>query len=110
MCGPVPLSKMARLVIADNARRFGVDWKATRCKWKNMQRELEENFARLNTSPEYPEYYTAPFHAYEGGNLNWEVNFEEKSCRFDLGISLELGLTSENLFRRLMRQKLLPWR
>jgi len=80
----VPLAKMARLVLADNARRFGVDWKAIRGKWKNLQSELDENFASLNNNLEYPEYYTAPFHAYEGGNLNWEAAYEAEAATLAL--------------------------
>lgn len=51
------LARVARLVLADNAWRFGVDWKGTTAKWKSRFHELEEHMHFINTHPSYPTYY-----------------------------------------------------
>jgi len=78
------LARVARLVLADNAWRFGVDWKGTTAKWKSRFHELEEHLHIINTHPSYPTYYLKPFHAYEHGNLNWEAAFEVEAATLAL--------------------------
>ena len=51
------LALVARMVIADNAKRFGVDWKGSARKWSKRLPELQDNLASLNANPVYPKYY-----------------------------------------------------
>lgn len=51
------LASAARLVMADNARRFGVDWRASRSKWHSRLSDLKKEFRLLDAKPEYPTYY-----------------------------------------------------
>jgi SAM-dependent methyltransferase len=78
------LGHVARVVMADNARRFGVDWGTTSSQWRLRIHELEEEFMLLNSNPTYPDYYLSPFHAYELGNLNWDAAFEVEAATLAL--------------------------
>jgi len=42
---------------------------------QQLQQEFEQ-LPRPNLA--YPAYYTMPFHAYDEGNLNWQVRFRHK--------------------------------
>jgi hypothetical protein len=36
--------------------------------------QLQQEFEQLpHPNMQYPDYYTVPFHAYDEGNLNWQV-------------------------------------
>jgi hypothetical protein len=55
---PVALALVARMVIADNAKRFGVDWKGSARKWSKRLPELQDNLASLIAKKNvYPKYY-----------------------------------------------------
>ena len=51
------LAAAARMVMADNARRFGVDWRASASKWRSRLAELKEELHLLDAKPNYPKYY-----------------------------------------------------
>ena len=38
--------------------------------------QLQQTLSELDAHPKYPGYYLKPFHAYGGGNLNWDAAFE----------------------------------
>jgi len=78
------LALVARIVLADNARRFGVDWRASASKWRHRRAELSGLVRRLQTPQRYPTYYRRPFHAYESGNLCWEAAFEVEAASLAL--------------------------
>ena len=101
------LALVARIVLADNARRFGVDWRASASKWRHrrcfcaltllsmVERDLSDFMCvrraelsglvqRLQTPQRYPTYYRRPFHAYESGNLCWEAAFEVEAASLAL--------------------------
>ncbi|MBD2612481.1 MAG: class I SAM-dependent methyltransferase [Nostoc sp. GBBB01] len=67
----------ARQMMIKRAERIGVHWtqevETLQARdWKSDLAEVE------NPQISYPEYYLRPFHAYEGGNLNWKAAWELK--------------------------------
>lgn len=54
--------------------------------WRENVRQLSDRSwdadfkAVANPEINYPDYYTTSFHAYEGGNLNWEAAWEVESA------------------------------
>jgi len=78
------LAVAARMVMADNARRFGVDWRASASKWRSRLAELKEDLRLLDQKPNYPKYYRKPFHAYDKGNLDWNAACEVEAATLAL--------------------------
>jgi hypothetical protein len=67
-------SGKARASMIERGARIGVDW-------VESVRQLEGDMDKLtaiydavnNNKVDYPEYYLKPFHAYDEGNLSWQV-------------------------------------
>jgi hypothetical protein len=67
-------SGKARESMVERGARIGVDW-------VQSVRQLEGDMDKLtaiydavnNNKVDYPEYYLKPFHAYDEGNLSWQV-------------------------------------
>jgi hypothetical protein len=67
-------SGKARASMVERGARIGVDW-------VESVRQLEGDMDKLtaiydavnNKKVDYPEYYLKPFHAYDEGNLSWQV-------------------------------------
>jgi hypothetical protein len=67
-------SGKARASMVERGARIGVDW-------VESVRQLEGDMDKLtaiydavnNKKVDYPEYYLQPFHAYDEGNLSWQV-------------------------------------
>ncbi|CAM9304406.1 unnamed protein product, partial [Phaeothamnion confervicola] len=71
------VSGKARAMIVDRADSIGVGWKERVDAMRRDMDALEERYQTLiDSKVETPDYYFAPFHAYEKGNLCWEAAWE----------------------------------
>ncbi|MGC1219890.1 MAG: class I SAM-dependent methyltransferase [Phormidesmis sp.] len=79
------MKTQARKVLIQTAEKNGIPW-----------RENYEAFAAsgieqtltdvANSNITYPDYYQAPFHAYEQGNLCWAAAFEAESATYSMAL------------------------
>jgi hypothetical protein len=53
-----------------------------RCTFRVLQlQQLQQEFEQLpHPNMQYPDYYTVPFHAYDEGNLNWQVGLTNSTA------------------------------
>jgi len=64
----------ARNSMVERGDRLGISWKDNIDKYKLSMDDLQQRFDRLSDSQvSYPDYYMRPFHAYDEGNLSWQV-------------------------------------
>ena len=64
----------ARNSMVERGDRLGISWKDNIDKYKLSMGDLQQRFDRLSDSQvSYPDYYMRPFHAYDEGNLSWQV-------------------------------------
>jgi hypothetical protein len=64
----------ARNSMVERGDRLGISWKDNIDKYKLSMGDLQQRFDRLsNSQVSYPDYYMRPFHAYDEGNLSWQV-------------------------------------
>ena len=79
------MKRQARRVLIKTAEKKGISWR------ENTQ-QLEASGAKelfteiANPTVVYPDYYKAPFHAYEEGNLCWQAAFEAESATYSMGL------------------------
>ena len=73
-----PLFKMAsgkaRSSMVERGAKIGVDWVQN---VNNLERDIDQltkNFDAVSSKLQYPDYYLKPFHAYDEGNLSWQVS------------------------------------
>jgi hypothetical protein len=65
----------ARNSMVERGDRLGISWKDNIDKYKLSMDDLQQRFDRLSDSQvSYPDYYMRPFHAYDEGNLSWQVS------------------------------------
>jgi ubiquinone/menaquinone biosynthesis C-methylase UbiE len=69
------LHAQARSMMVARGAAIGVDWRAEIEALQSVDWEVER--AKLeDTALRYPDYYLAPFHAYEQGNMSWQAALE----------------------------------
>lgn len=72
-----PLFKMAsnkaRSSMVERGAKIGVDWVQNVNQLEKDIDALTTNFEDVNRKVIYPDYYLKPFHAYDEGNLSWQV-------------------------------------
>lgn len=67
-----------RKQIVEKATKMGLDWNGFLDELKESMPELQDIAKRLqNQNLKIPDYYFAPIHAYNEGNLCWESAMEE---------------------------------
>lgn len=67
-------SGKARESMVQRGARIGVDWlESVQSLEKEMDQLTVIYDAVNNNKVEYPDYYLKPFHAYDEGNLSWQV-------------------------------------
>ena len=68
-------SGKARASMVEKGASIGVDWVDNVVKLEKDMDKLTKIYDSLKSSKiEYPEYYLKPFHAYDDGNLSWQVS------------------------------------
>ena len=74
-------SSKAREGIIKNGQSMGVDWNERVKYYDENKSKLEDLYGKLvDKSVDLPEYYLKPFHAYDEGNLSWQVASEVESA------------------------------
>lgn len=69
-------SGKARESMVERGARIGVDWVESVRQLEGDMDQLTAIYdAVYNNKVVYPEYYLKPFHAYDDGNLSWQVLF-----------------------------------
>ena len=64
----------ARNSMVERGDKLGISWSDNIAKYKMSMGDLQDRFDRLSDSLiSYPDYYLKPFHAYDEGNLSWQV-------------------------------------
>ena len=67
-------SSKARASMVERGARIGVDWKDSVGQFEKEIDKLSVIYDSVGTSGlVYPDYYLKPFHAYDEGNLSWQV-------------------------------------
>tara|TARA_B000000477_G_C6094758_1_gene229384 strand:+ start:140 stop:1303 length:1164 start_codon:yes stop_codon:yes gene_type:complete len=81
----IVLANLARLLIANNAKKYNYDWEYNVNKWQSRNNELQLIYNNItNKNINYQNYYNKQFHAYEDGNLNWKAAYEVDSATYAL--------------------------
>ena len=96
------MKHQARRVLIDTAEKNGIPW-------RQDYQELEESGVKdlldsiTNSAIVYPDYYQAPFHAYDQGNLCWQAAFEAASATKSMALRVwrEEDLTWQEAQQRL---------
>mmetsp|Transcript_44428 Transcript_44428/g.71979 ORF Transcript_44428/g.71979 Transcript_44428/m.71979 type:complete len:428 (-) Transcript_44428:188-1471(-) len=95
----------------ERAESRGIPWTKSVERHEAKQGELEECFSNLvNTSLEYPAYYTVPFHGYDSGNLTWMAAHELEAATQSMCLGYYDGMTwqeSQEVFRGAARNVIL---
>lgn len=67
-------SSKARASMVERGSRIGVDWAQNVGELERDIDQLSTIFESVKSSKvSYPDYYLKPFHAYDEGNLSWQV-------------------------------------
>ena len=67
-------SSKARASMVERGSRIGVDWAQNVGELERDIDQLSTIFESVKSSKvDYPDYYLKPFHAYDDGNLSWQV-------------------------------------
>ena len=67
-------SSKARASMVERGSRIGVDWAQNVNELERDIEQLSNIFESVkSTKVIYPDYYLKPFHAYDEGNLSWQV-------------------------------------
>ena len=78
-------SGQARASMIDRGLSIGVDWVENVGKLEKDIDKLTKIYDSVKSSKvDYPEYYLKPFHAYDDGNLSWQVSDVGLNYRLDL--------------------------
>lgn len=82
MCLKASASRpQARRKIADRGKVIGIDQAQEVEAVRGLIPSWDDQLSKVqDTSVQYPEYYTQPFHAYDEGNLCWEAAFQVVLC------------------------------
>ena len=78
-------SSKARASMVERGARIGVDWIENVGQFEKEIDKLSAMYESLRISElVYPDYYLKPFHAYDEGNLSWQVPTTVALLRFSL--------------------------
>ncbi|MBD1909452.1 MULTISPECIES: class I SAM-dependent methyltransferase [unclassified Leptolyngbya] len=79
------MKQQARQVLIKTAEKNGVLWRKHYDELATSG--IQQNITQLtNPDVRYPDYYQAPFHAYDQGNLCWDAAFEAESATYAMGL------------------------
>ena len=79
------MKSQARRVIIKTAEKNGIAW--NKSAQAIAAQVTEQAFTQLSDSSiEYPDYYTVPFHAYDEGNLCWLAAYEAAPATYAMAL------------------------